>query len=141
MGESMEALKELVENLDLEEFDYYYHITGKGYGDEILENGLYLKENDLKTTMIKLPDEMLSNPCKYCEGEYRNGIVKRQEMVLIGCYKDEGNNIIHRADIPKREGDQVLNYLVRSENILGYIDLASLELVYNPEYIDFNYRR
>lgn len=137
----MEELKELIESLDFEEFDYYYHITGKGFGDNTIQEGLYLEEPDLKTTMIKLPIEMIEDPIGYCTNEYSNGHIKRQEMVLIGCEKGEENNIINNADIPKWMGDQKLNYLVRSENILGYIDLETLDIVYNPEYIDFNYRR
>ena len=137
----MEELLELIESLDLEEFDYYYHITGKGFGGETMEEGLYLEEPDLKTTMIKLPKEMIEDPVEYCESEYSNGHVKRQEMVIIGCEKGLGNEIIEECDIPKWIGDQKLNYLVRSENILGVIDLETLNITYNPEYIDFNYRR
>jgi len=137
----MEELQELIDNLDLEELDYYYHITGRGFGDKIIEEGLYLAEPDLKTTTIKLPQELLDDPLKYCKDEYANRLTKRNEMVIIGCYKDEGNDIIYPADIPKWKGDQDLNYLIRSENILGYIDLSSFNVIYNPEYIDFNYRR
>ena len=137
----MDELRELIENLDLEELDYYYHITSRGYGDDIIENGLYLEESDLVTTTVKLPKEMLENPEEYCASEYSDSTTKRHEMVIIGCSKDEGNNIIFNADIPKWLGDQELRYLIRSENILGYIDLETLDVEYNPEYIDFNIRR
>ena len=137
----MEELIGLIESLDFEEFDYYYHITGRGFGNDAINEGLYLEEPDLKTTMIKLPKEMIEDPIEYCANEYSDGLVKRQEMVIIGCEKDLGNSIIEESDIPKWIGDQKLNYLVRSENILGYIDLETLNITYNPEYIDFNYRR
>ena len=137
----MEELQELIDNLDLEELDYYYHITGRGFGDKIIEEGLYLEQPDLKTTTIRLPQELLDDPLKYCKEEYTNGHTKRNEMVIIGCYKDEGNDIIYTADIPKWKGVQDLNYLIRTENILGYIDLDTLYVTYNPEYMDFNYRR
>ena len=133
----MEELQTLIDNLDLEELDYYYHITGRGFGEEIISNGLYLEEPDLKTTTIKLPQELLDNPIEYCKGEYTNGITKRNEMVIIGCSKDEGNNIIIHAD----NSNQGMGYLIRSENILGYIDLETFNVTYNPGYIDFNYRR
>jgi len=133
----MEELQNLIDNLDLEELDYYYHITGRGFGDEIMSDGLYLEEPDLRTTTIKLPQELLDNPIEYCKGEYTNGITKRNEMVIIGCSKDEGNNIIIDADSTNQE----LRYLIRSENILGYIDLETFNVTYNPGYIDFNYRR
>jgi len=133
-------MEELIESLNLEEFDYYYHITGKGYGDEIIENGLYLEECDLKTTTIKLPQEFINNPEEYCSSEFVNSIVKRNEMVIIGSPKEEGNNIIIETD-SKWIGDQELKYLIRSENILGYIDLETLDIIYNQDYIDFNFRR
>lgn len=127
-------MEELIENLNLEEMDYYYHITSKGFGMDIIENGLYMEESDLRSTTIKLPDEFLEDPVGYCRNEYKDGHVKRQEMVLIGCYKDEGERLIGRTDLPKYVGDQKLCYLIRSENIIGYIDLESLNVIYNPEY-------
>ena len=129
-------MEELIENLNLEEMNYYYHITSKGYGQEILENGLYMEENDLKSTTIELPQEFLDNPEEYCKSEYTNGLVKRQEMVIIGCHKGNEEYLIEKVDIPMFIGDQKLNYLIRSENILGYIDLETLNMIYNFEYMD-----
>ena len=123
-----------MENLNLEEMDYYYHITSKGFGMDIIENGLYMEESDLRSTTIMLDEEFFYNPEEYCRREYKDGIVKRQEMVLIGCYRDEEESLVERADIPKYIGDQKLDYLIRSENILGYIDLETLNVIYNPEY-------
>lgn len=127
-------MEELIENLDLEEMDYYYHITSKGFGMDIIANGLYMEENDLRSTTIKLPKDFLNDPETYCKREYQNGHIKRQEMVLIGCYKDEEGNLIEKSDIPKFVGEQKLSYLIRSENIIGYIDLETLNVIYNPEY-------
>ncbi len=137
----MEELNNLIESLNLDELDYYYHITGSGFGADIIENGLYLEEPDLKTTTIKLPEELLNDPEEYCLSEYNNSIVKRNEMVIIGCDRGEGNEIIFKADEPKWVGDQKLTYFIRPENILGYIDLETLDVVYNSEYMDFGYRR
>ena len=134
-------MEELIESLDLEEFSYYYHITGRGYGDDIIEKGLYMEENDLRTTTIPLPDEMIENIEEYCLSEYKNDIVKREEMVLIGCPKGDESNLVHDIGYDNWIGNQQLNYIIRSENILGYIDLKTLEVTYNPEYIDFNLRR
>ena len=127
-------MEELIENLDLEEMDYYYHITSKGFGMDIIENGLYMEENDLRSTTIMLDEEFFKDTEGYCRREHKDGHVKRQEMVLIGCYKDEGSSLVERTDIPKFVGDQKLGYLIRSENILGYIDLETLNVIYNPEY-------
>jgi len=127
-------MEKLIENLDLEEMDYYYHITSKGFGMDIIENGLYMEENDLRSTTIMLNEEFFKDPEGYCKREYKDGHVKRQEMVLIGCYKDEEESLVEKSDIPKFVGAQKLSYLIRSENILGYIDLETLNVIYNPEY-------
>ena len=131
----MEELQTLIDNLDLEELDYYYHITSRGFGDEIIEDGLYLEEPDLRTTTIRLEQDILDNLEEYCMGEYNDTLSKRQEMVLIGCPKGEGKFLIEETDVPRITESQKLNYLIRSENILGYIDLETLEVIYNPEYI------
>ena len=124
-------MEQLIENLDLEEMNYYYHITSKGYSFDILENGLYLEKDDLRSTTIKIDVEMLENFENYCSREYADGLVKRQEMVIIGCLKGDEKFLVEKTDIP-HDG---LNYLIRSENILGYIDLKTLEVIYNSEYI------
>ena len=137
----MENLNDLINNLDLEEFSYYYHITGKGYGDDIIEKGLYMEEDDLRTTTIAIPEEMINNPEEYCLSEYKNDIVKREEMVLIGCPKGDEGSLVKPIGYDNWIGNRQLNYIIRSENILGYIDLKTLDVTYNPEYIDFSLRR
>ena len=132
-------MEELIHNLDFEEINYYYHITSKGFGMDIINNGLYLEENDLRSTTIKLSKEFLENPERYCKLEYVNGSVKRQEMVLIGCSKYDEKYLIRNTDIPIYLNGNKMNYLIRSENILGYIDLETLNFIYNVEYI-FDYK-
>ena len=127
-------MEELVDNLNLEEMNYYYHITSKGFGNDIIENGLYMQENDLKSTTIKITEEFLEDPIIYCKSEYKNGHIKRQEMVIIGCYQGDESYLIQRSDAPKFVGEEKLGYFVKSENILGYIDLESLNVIFNPEY-------
>ena len=78
---------------------------------------------------------MLDDFEAYCDGEYKDGIVKRHEMVIIACNKGEEEYLIEESDIPKITGTQKLNYFIRPENVLGYIDLETLNVFYNPEYI------
>ena len=128
----MNELEELMESLDLENNSYFYHITSKGFGNDILENGLYLKENDIRSTTIRIPKIMIENPEEYCKNEYSNGIVKRQEMVIIGCDKDEEDYLVSEAS--SWMGDEKFDYVIPSEYILGYIDLENLEVTYNESY-------
>ena len=130
----MNELEELISNLDFENNRYFYHVTGKGFGDEIIEEGLSMEDRNLNSTTIEIPIEMIEDPTTYCESEYNDGLVKRQEMVIIGCEKGEENYIVMKSDIPKWIGDQSLNYIIPSEYILGYIDLKTLNVTYNSEY-------
>ena len=56
-------------------------------------------------------------------------------MVIIGVPKDEENYLVENAYVPKITDNGKLNYFIRSQNILGYIDLETLEVVYNLDYI------
>ena len=127
-------LEELMNSLDFENNRYFYHITGSGFGDEIIEEGLSLEDGDLRTTTIELPQELIDNPVEYCESEYTDGLVKRQEMVLIGCETDEVDYIVEKCDVPKWIGDQKLEFIIPNKHILGVVDLKTLEVTYNLEY-------
>lgn len=127
-------LEELIFNLDFQNNRYFYHITGKGFGDEIIEEGLFLENEDLRSTTIELPEEMINDPITYCESEYIDALVKRQEMVIIGCAKSEVSYVVEKSSIPKWIGDQKLEYVIPNGYILGYIDLKTLEVTYNEEY-------
>jgi len=131
----MSELEELMNSLDFENNRYFYHITGRGFGNQIIEEGLSLEERDLRTTTIEIPIEMINDPITYCESEYVDGIVKRQEMVVIGCEKGEESYIVEESDVPKWIGDQKLEYIIPREYILGFIDLKTLNVTYNSEYL------
>ena len=49
----MDLLNDFLEKKDIR---YFYHVTNTDC-NEILENGLYMVEKELYTTMIELPDE------------------------------------------------------------------------------------
>ena len=129
----MNELEELMNSLDFENNRYFYHVTGKGFADEILEEGLYIEDKRLDSTTIEIPKEMIEDPIKYCQDEYTDGLVKRQEMIIIGCEKGEENYLIMKSDISKWIGDQKLEYIIPSEYILGYIDLNTLLVTHNLE--------
>ena len=130
----MDDVEELINNLDFENNNYYYHITGRGFGDEIINDGLYLLDKDFRSTTIRIPQEMIDDPSDYCSKEYSDGrIVKRQEMVIIGCVKGEERYLVSET-YPKWVGDAKFKYVIPSENIVGYIDLEDLSVVYNDFY-------
>lgn len=124
---------EALENILNEEFDfdsnrYFYHITQKGNGRKISEEGLLLEEPRLKSTTIEITPDMMDGIGKYIEAEYApNSVMKREEMVLLGIPYDMVNYVI------KKSG-QELPYIVSNEYVLGYIELDTLEYNVNPEY-------
>ena len=128
----MDELQELMNSLDFENNSYFYHITGKGFGNDIINDGLYLENDDIRSTTIRIPQEMIDNPEDYCKKEYNNGIIKRQEMVLIGCDKDEEDYLITNADT--WIGSDKFKYVIPNDYILGYIDLEDLTVTYNEYY-------
>lgn len=128
----MSELEEMIQNLDSDEYSYYYHITGKGRGDEIIENGLFLEEPNINTTTIKMPTEMINNPVEYCENEYMDGLVKREEMIIIVVPKGDEKYLVERCN-PIWIGNEKFEYIISNENILCYIDLKDLDVTYNLE--------
>lgn len=128
-------MEELIESLDLGEMNYYYHITSRGLSSDILENGLYMESKELNSTTIKLSNDILEDFENYCKNEYIDNLVKRQEMIIIGVPKGEEDYLVEKTDIPKTTDNGRLNFFIRSENILGYMDLETLEVIYNLDYI------
>lgn len=124
---------ETLENILNEEFDfdsnrYFYHITQKGNGRKISEDGLFLEEPRLKSTTIEITPDMMIGIGKYIESEYvPNSVMKREEMVLLGIPYDMVGYVI-------KESGEDLPYVIENEYVLGYIDLETLEYIVNPEY-------
>ena len=128
-------MEDLIESLYLGEMNYYYHITSRGLGSDILKNGLYMESKQLNSTTIKLSNDILEDFENYCKSEYVDNLVKRQEMVIIGVPKGEEEYLVEKTDMPKITENGRFNYFIRSENILCYIDLETLEIIYNLDYI------
>lgn len=129
----MDELEELIENLDLENYRYFYHITSRGKGSETLERGLYMKDKHLYSTSIELPEEMINNPVSYCEGENQGRLNVREEMVIIQCEKGYENNLVVKSDGSIWNYNQSMKYVIPPENILCWIDLENLTVNYNYE--------
>ena len=94
-----------------------------------------MESKELNSTTIKLSNDILEDFENYCKNEYVDNLVKRQEMIIIGVHKGEEDYLVEKTDIPKTTDNGRLNFFIRSENILGYIDLETLEVIYNLDYI------
>lgn len=122
-------LEEILNNeLDFDSNRYFYHITSKGYGTTILENGLLLEEPDLKSTTIEITSDMMPQIGEYIEKEYvPNSLMKREEMVILGIPYEDVGYVIEKSN-------DKLPYVIRNGYILGYVDLETMEYYSNSEY-------
>ena len=124
-------LEKLIHFFDFENCDYYYHITGKGIGEMIIEEGLLvdgtniLDTDNLKdTTTIEITPEMVSTYeeiSALVEEEIDNPLLRdTSEMVIIGSPKEAKKQIVHDYDKIKEE--HYFQGIISSHNIMGYID-------------------
>ena len=128
----MQDLEDFIKNLDYENYRYYYHITEKGLGQQALEKGLFMKEKELYTTTIEIPKEMIVDPISYCQSEYGGRFQGREEMILIECPKGEENTLVqHIGNSTFWNNDDRMKYKISPDNLLCYIDLEYLIIVYN----------
>jgi len=136
----MNELEELMENLDLDNYRYFYHVTASSEGSEILEHGLFLEDNNLYSTTIELPEEMITNPVEYCQNENKGRFSRREKMIIIQSEIDDVENLIIDSGNLICRYDQGMKYLIPLSNILCLIDLNDLSVEYNYESAYFERR-
>lgn len=139
-------LDEFIGTLDFDGFTYFYHETGSGVGDMIIEGGLLIEgsegskiletKNILETTSLPFTEEIAGTTEKLIDfirlekssSSFRNV----SEMVIFGAPKEDVPNLVEYFG---RYKDGV-NYMghVDSSYILGYIDMENQKFVSNPNY-------
>ena len=128
-------------NLDFDNMKYFYHITEQGSGDKILEEGLLMADKHLWSTTIEITPEMIKDPYNFIKGERRNNIRNTDEMVIIGCEKEDIDYLVTKNDFYGWNQEEDANYIIPRDFIVGYIDMRSddedYSLILNPNY--FNY--
>lgn len=127
-----EKFKELV---SLEDIMYYYHITPNN-ADEICEDGLYLLENRLSSTTIKIPEEFIKDPIEYALHERGEGYRKNASIVLLGIPEDEVDYAIEKnRNKPSNWNEfEYPEFLIPPHYIVGYIDTNDFNIIINPKY-------
>lgn len=107
------------ELFDFNDYRYFYHITGHGVGESIIENGLLMAEKEYYTTMVEITPDMITD-------------MERDEMVLIRVPKSMGYDFItplSKGTTDIFEDDKDASF-VPSDLVLGYFDLDTLD--FNP---------
>lgn len=117
---------------------YFYHVTEKGNGKDILNYGLLLSENRLFSTTLPIDEEFKKSPIEFLNNEIGGSKLRKQdEVIIIGCSIDETNNLIqenyyHNENWNQEEEDK---YIIPKEYIIGYIDVSEKKFIDNEDYI------
>lgn len=132
----MEELQDEITNLTSnEEARYFYHFTNAS-GYKILEDGLVVANPLWEQSFLEFSKEELANIASVLD-DNKNTIVKNNTtMIIAGVYKDSMDGFIRKLRPEEGafldfEGVGAPDYIVDSNNLLGYIDLENLELITN----------
>lgn len=132
-----EELKRIFKvKFNFEEYRYFYHITGKGVGIEIMEFGLGMSDPNYYSTMIEITEDDLKDPVSFLTREYKKGLMPREEMVIIGVPLELGDNFIreNEEEIPDWNSSDEAKYMVPNDLVMGYFDLETLDFLDNYNY-------
>lgn len=134
---------DLLKMLDFEEFDYFYHETGDGVGEEIMEEGLLVEgtnildtNNIAYTTISPLTPDLVKTPqdfVKFLSYEKSSSPTREvAEMVIIGAGKEVLGNLVEPYD--EMHDGQHYDGIIRSHHVMGVIDLDTLEFNFNENF-------
>ena len=132
----MDELQERITNLTSnEEARYFYHFTSVS-GDKILEDGLVVANPLWEQSFLEFSKEELANIAAVLEDNKSTLVKNNAVMIIAGVYKDSMRSFIRKLRPEEGafldfEGVGAPDYIVDSNNLLGYIDLENLELVIN----------
>ena len=121
--------------ISLEGVRYFYHVTDRN-PESIFENGLYLVDKDIYTTAIEIPEEFKNNPTEYILNERGNFYRNNAKIIIIAVEEDKFDNLLVDTNQIPDNWEQIDNpsCYIPSNNILGYIDTNSLEIIENENY-------
>lgn len=135
-------IEDTIPFFDFENYDYYYHITARGIGDLICEEGLLvdgtniLDVSNLKDTTTKeITPDMVANHddfIQFVQGEIQNCLLRdTSEMVIIGSPKNFEKEIV--TDYEQSKDEHFYQGIIHANMIMGYYN-QELEFVCNEKY-------
>ena len=134
---------DFIKMLNFEEFDYFYHETGSGVGEEIMEEGLLvdgtniLETNNIAyTTISPLTPDLVRTQREFVNflASEKSSSPTREvsEMVILCADKEvEGRLVEPYGEV--REGQHYAG-IIRSHHVMGVIDLDTLEFSFNENF-------
>lgn len=121
----LEELVSTLSYLNEDGVELYFHLTEKQNGESINKRGILTDSRKLTASTTHLEGTFFDDPDYYIDYELGNPQTREKEiMVFIGCYNGEDKFLIRKAS----NGD----YVIPSENIIGYLDLNSKQFNSNP---------
>lgn len=136
----MEELQNKILALTSEEdARYFYHFTSAD-GNKIIEEGLIVANPLWEQSFLEFTKEELENIKSVIDDNKSTNTKENNFMIIAGVYKDNMADFIRKLQIGEIsdvdfEGVGNPDYIVDSNNLMGYIDLNTLELTIN-EYSD-----
>lgn len=126
----LEDLRDAMSELSYDEVEFFAHLTERDNGNSICEKGLFLDNDKLSSCVNPILESFYEDPEHYIDYELGNPQTRAKEiMVLIGCQVGEEKNLIRKSNNGKGE------YVIPSENVLGFVDLESKYFDSNPNSI------
>lgn len=122
----LEDLRDAMSELSYDEIEFFAHLTERSNGNSICDNGLYVEDNKLSSCVNPILESFYEDPEHYLDYELGNPQTRGKEiMVLIGCQSGDEDRLIRR-DNSKGE------FVIPSENVLGFVDLDNKYFSSNP---------
>lgn len=126
----LEDLRDAMSELSYDEVEFFAHLTERENGNSICENGLFIDDNKLSSCVNPVLESFYEDPEHYIDYELGSPQTRAKEiMVLIGCQVGEEKSLIRKSNDSKGE------YVIPSENVLGFVDLESKYFDSNPNSI------
>ena len=126
----LEDLRDAMSELSYDEVEFFAHLTERENGNSICENGLFIDDNKLSSCVNPVLESFYEDPEHYIDYELGSPQTRAKEiMVLIGCQVGEEKSLI------RKNNDSKVEYVIPSENVIGFVDLESKYFDSNPNSI------
>jgi len=122
-------IEDVKKSFNFNENAYFYHITGDGIGEEVLEEGLLVDGNNILdvdniifTTAIEITPDMVDELEDILDEElHEDSFRGTSEMIILGCSKKGVNSIV---TLEEQEKDGVkYDGIVFPNLIMGYFNI------------------
>ena len=123
----LEDLRDAMSELSYDDIEFFAHLTERNNGNSICEDGLYIDDDKLSSCVNPILESFYEDPDHYVDFELGNPQTRAKEiMFLIGCEVGDENRLI------KKNSNGQSEFVIPSENILGFVDLDSKYFSSNP---------